>query len=568
MSILKNKRVATWVFLCLITLVTSCQNSSPSKVHLENDNYNFDFEEISDNKWTLPWRFYSNKDIQIDSVNQYSGNYCLHLLNKEAYRNTGLGYMTFLPIPEEIETIRISCKINKLSNGRDTFYLTGLTQDISTRKNSLLTYDSLSIDGGIGWQNFTLDIKNDTTFSSFYFSIETIGSSDFYVDDFKVTYDGIPFSEHKFFTELDIDLLEKYSKPFENKPLNKNVHDLAFLSSLVKDKKIIGLGEPNHGNREIFQIKSRIVKFLSKNDGFNTFVFEDETDNINRVNDYLINEMDDRPVDSLMVYFKHLFQIEEIKELVVWLKNYNNGKVPNEKIYFLGCDMQDDKQSIQYLKEFALEEDNKLYSLILAYEEEYKVYENLKIIKQIQNHLITKQSLEDEINHEYNRLLHSSKILEQFAIFDANLGNRSIHRDSSMANNILWISNNYPKRKLFYWADNTHVKKKAITSAGGYLAKKLGEEYYVIGTAVGKGKTKGKFDENANLTAQLFPSRREYFLNAAKDSIYFLPLEKFRLELQDIKENYHDMNRRWEFDLFDAMIYIENVSASRKIKYY
>ena len=65
------------------------------------------------------------------------------------------------------------------------------------------------------------------------------------------------------------------------------------------------------------------------------------------------------------------------------------------------------------------------------------------------------------------------------------------------------------------------------------------------------------------LAPRLFPSRREYYLNIAKDSIYYLPLEEFSVKLQNQVEGFEGKNKEWEFDYFDAIIHIENASAAR-----
>lgn len=550
------------IFLLLICF--SCQKEEHNKIKLESNPYNFGFEKMYDGKHSLPWTFYSREDVKIDSIHSYSGKYSAHLYNSDAERNTGIGYSNSLPIPEKIETITVSCKMKKLSEGIDTFYFLAFSPYKKSTYGIIIS-DSLSIEQTKDWQTIQLEFPNDTSFHSLQFGLESIGSSDYYIDDFKIEYDGIPFEDLAFYSQQDINLLNSYAQSFGNAPLNEKVDDLAFLAKEVKGKKVIGLGEANHGTREIFQIKSRIVKYLAENEGFNTVVFEENMDNLHLINDYVINETSEKNIEELMTLFKELFQVEEIRDLIVWIKEYNKDKELHDKIFFMGCDMQKEEQSLQYLKDFAKEHDKKLYDLVLACEEEYKVYEDLALIKKVQKQITNRISKLDIPKTTYDRLVQSSMLIEQFIRFDANLGHRTTHRDSCMANNLLWILDQYPDRKAFYWADNHHVKKAKKVMAGGYLDRALGDQYYVIGTTLAYGTTKGRFDDNAELSPRLFPSRREYLLNGLQDSIYFLPLKDIYPTLIQQNESAIYLNKNWEFDLFDAMIHIKYSTASRKL---
>ena len=46
------------------------------------------------------------------------------------------------------------------------------------------------------------------------------------------------------------------------------------LKTAIKDKRIVLLGEPNHGSKEIFKLRNDLIRFLHNNAGFNTVLFE------------------------------------------------------------------------------------------------------------------------------------------------------------------------------------------------------------------------------------------------------------------------------------------------------
>src|SRR5690606_36348548 len=50
--------------------------------------------------------------------------------------------------------------------------------------------------------------------------------------------------------------------------------DLEKLKVILKDKRIVGLGEATHGTHEFFTFKHRMLEFLVKEMGFKTFAIE------------------------------------------------------------------------------------------------------------------------------------------------------------------------------------------------------------------------------------------------------------------------------------------------------
>src|SRR5688572_29207980 len=43
--------------------------------------------------------------------------------------------------------------------------------------------------------------------------------------------------------------------------------DWNYISPYLKDKKIILIGEPNHGSKEIFELRNSLIKYLHKETG-------------------------------------------------------------------------------------------------------------------------------------------------------------------------------------------------------------------------------------------------------------------------------------------------------------
>jgi len=550
----------------ILYFFSSCQEENLPNPILEID-LNFGFENVWASGNVYPWRFINYQGDKVDSLNQLSGKYCAKLNSMNTKRKLGLVYNYEIPLPKSVDTVAVICKVKNISASKNDFYFGAHSNEATANKNQIIHSEILSIESDDKWYEYQIKFKKPLNISTFFFGIESIETNDLLIDDFEVKFDDVSIIEFPFCSPENIELLNKYTQPIINASLEEDVDDLRFLRKLVNDKKVLGLGESNHGTHEIFKIKNRIVKYLVENEGFNTIVFESNMDNLYHVNEYITNEDSDLDVDSIMDQFIHLFQTEEIKTLVEWLKKYNADKPNNKKVYFLGCDMQDDAQSIQFLKSFADVYDKVLFDFLLAYEQEYKVYENLAIIKQIQEHIESNKNNYDVSELKIKRLEQSAFLLKQFAIFDANLGNRSIHRDSSMANNLLWILDTYEDRKVIYWADNFHTRKDISSSAGGFLDKILKEDYYVISFHLSKGYTAGKFSRKSILSPRLFPRRPQYYLNAAPDSIFFLDAKDFCKAYSKNTKTFDSMQEMCEHEFYDAILHIKHASPAQLLKF-
>lgn len=66
--------------------------------------------------------------------------------------------------------------------------------------------------------------------------------------------------------------------------------DLQPLKEILKDKKIIGLGEATLGAKEFYEMKHRIVEFLVKEMDYRLFAIDAEFAEAKIVNDYILND--------------------------------------------------------------------------------------------------------------------------------------------------------------------------------------------------------------------------------------------------------------------------------------
>ena len=92
-----------------------------------------------------------------------------------------------------------------------------------------------------------------------------------------------------------------------------NKDDFQFLEKLLKNKRVVWLGENGHGIAEHSLLKTKIIHFLYRQMGFKVIAFESglgESYSSNYVKEALsVNELMDKSIFSLMEFRRNLSSI-------------------------------------------------------------------------------------------------------------------------------------------------------------------------------------------------------------------------------------------------------------------
>jgi erythromycin esterase-like protein len=115
--------------------------------------------------------------------------------------------------------------------------------------------------------------------------------------------------------------------------------DMAPLKELIGNARIVALGESTHGSREIFQIKHRMLEFLVKEMGFSLFGIEASFPDCIPINDYVLHGRGD-PKVALHNQGFWTWDTEEVLDLILWMRRYNEDPAHEIKLKFYGFDMQ------------------------------------------------------------------------------------------------------------------------------------------------------------------------------------------------------------------------------------
>lgn len=111
--------------------------------------------------------------------------------------------------------------------------------------------------------------------------------------------------------------------------------DLSFLSSVLKDKTLVGLGEASHGTQEFYLQKRRIVQYLVRNENFKVLAFESTPTYIQPINDYILTGSG--TIKDLLKPMG-LYNCDEMLQLFEWLKSFNASKLPKDQVRLLAFD--------------------------------------------------------------------------------------------------------------------------------------------------------------------------------------------------------------------------------------
>ncbi len=319
--------------------------------------------------------------------------------------------------------------------------------------------------------------------------------------------------------EIDVDdsfisivqSLDNITHPLDKSPLELIDEDFKCLEYL-SDCKIVGLGEATHGTKEFFQLKHRIFRYLVENYGYKIFAFECDMGESYYIDNYVITGEGD--IDDIMIN-KMIFWTwctDEVKNLLIWMKEYNEDKADEDKIHFIGVDCQYLSYQSDVIIDYFNRSNVSISSDCLNFLNEIKqvdwnildYFSNINLSKKEEidqnvDKLITSmEKLKDEFistssEFEYQFIKRMALNIKQVNDHYYSMINENImKRDFYMAQNTLWLNNLLNNNnKIALWAHNGHVRNSGpysgFGSLGFHLKDELNESYQIINFAFSFG---------------------------------------------------------------------------------
>ena len=364
------------------------------------------------------------------------------------------------------------------------------------------------------------------------------------------------------------------------------------------------MGEATHGTREFFQYKHEMMRYLAEELGYRIFAIEGSMPEAIAV-DRFVRFGEGDPAQAIGAMGFWTWNTEEVLEMVLWMREFNKNRSPEDQIRFVGVDMQSQKTACrdlaEFLEKYAPNPQEELISGLKPFEETYLSFvskeeqaEFLVLATQVRDYIHANQAhwTQKVSEDEWQWIRMETEVLWQVAHYPGESMNRT-YRDSCMAHNLVdYLEQAGQDAKAFFWGHNGHIKKYEDSLYGGFrtcgrfLEAEYGEQYLAIGfdfgsgefVAGGKNGLKVNFHENQSKKGQVALGEEKgcdrFFLDlrsAEKDGNCSEVLNELS-PLVSIGSNYDKLYRRNNHEkapphhFYDAVIFISEVTAAKQLR--
>ena len=382
-------------------------------------------------------------------------------------------------------------------------------------------------------------------------------------------------------------------------PDNHDYDDLAFLQTELRGVEIMLLGEQGHGDGSTFLAKTRLIKYLHEEMGYNVLAFESGLYDCYRVWEAIQNGADSVGVFNLGI-FPVWAKSEQVQPLFQYILEQSKTDNP---LMFTGFDMQptgnqSSKARFDNLNAYLSETlESNWSSKFPLFDEVFqntrKIFANpLSEEKAKQLTIETKgisrkvaeqdKSIKGQVIAKY--VLNYLSTITLFSKADLQDPSNTPHvfnlRDNQMAENFELIKEVlYPGEKIIAWGANTHfgygrgllgsfegreAPEQGMVPAGQYLKIDYGKKMYSLAFTSYKGKY-GMLNREAFTLPEAKPASLEFQLNGMGAEYAFLSLRNKELSSKRFVTTaygHSEMSGRWAH-MADGIFFIRNMEASK-----
>ncbi|MFI0789830.1 erythromycin esterase family protein [Streptomyces lydicus] len=307
----------------------------------------------------------------------------------------------------------------------------------------------------------------------------------------------------------------------------ESLDDLAWLDEAIGDARVVAIGESAHYNREFFQLRHRLLRYLVERHGFSAYAMETGFIESRLVDNWIrggaepLGQVMAQGVTSLMGLWT------QMRDHLEWMREHNDNA--GRSIGFYGIDLPGSMVSLlpgldavlAYLAQAdpdlcpdpGIRETASLYAAASAFSAPEALASYGKLAPERRDALTA--NLADLAERMRGRRLdyvrrttaeayeHALQALRITITLDSMIremtrGDQQVmifNRDAAIADTVEWILRS--EDRIVLAAHNGHVQRWPLTLPGRppatpmgmHLADRLGTDYLVIGTTSGIGKT-------------------------------------------------------------------------------
>jgi erythromycin esterase len=136
------------------------------------------------------------------------------------------------------------------------------------------------------------------------------------------------------------ELLQRHATPFVT------MSELTALTNHIGEERLVLMGEASHGTSEFYTKRAALSRNLIEEHGFNFIAVEADWSSTSRINKFVKHKPGgpatvDEAMESITRWPLWMWKNQEVKELVQWMHEYNEGLAPGERVGFYGIDVYD-----------------------------------------------------------------------------------------------------------------------------------------------------------------------------------------------------------------------------------
>jgi erythromycin esterase len=365
-------------------------------------------------------------------------------------------------------------------------------------------------------------------------------------------------------------------KVYLKQPSSSSNTNYKKLSPYLKDKKLLIVGEANHGSHEMFKVKESFIKYLAKDGALKDVIIEANFANGLKINEYVTWKTEANAEDLAKLIYVWPFRTQEFVDLISWMREFNKGKKAKDQINIWGMDMQQAYPALKILQSELAKAMGKEVISIPAFTdkmEEIKYNVDDSIITRL-SQLVKTTSTDKELI--LNRCLEIVKMQKKFfELYKEGSNYMQPYRDSCMAANVAWIYASLKKNSTaLVWAHNSHIQKNNHTglrkiSMGSYLNNSFGKQAYFIGFDFNQGTFVNNPREKPLTVSE---DERHYFARLLEKEKYDLCFIPFTAANQPVLNNAVGMRynqglaKEKYTNLYDAIFFINEVTPVKMLE--
>jgi erythromycin esterase len=298
--------------------------------------------------------------------------------------------------------------------------------------------------------------------------------------------------------------------PIESLSPGDEFGGLESLGDIVGYARIIAVGEPVHGAREITLIKRRMFEYLVREKGVRTLVAEVGWAEALAVDEYLRTGAG-KPDEVLAGLRTWTWNTTDALDFMRWMRRYNESLPPSRQLRFFGADMVYTSASAQALHAYLEGVDQEFLQRVDASLSHFSSPESNEKYARIRSR--EGGSLQLDVERALDRLWrrrrvyadatsqdawaiaeHHGQVLRQAVDFWRGTGrssSRALLRERYMAENVRWLlDRDETGGRVFLWSHNSRVSVEALQDGermGRQLQRMFGSDLVVIGVLFNRG---------------------------------------------------------------------------------